>query len=499
MGFSLKQRIRENNILWAIAFSPETFVDEEEQSRTTEAAAAARTEKNGKNKHLERYHCFATCGGRKATIYEYRARTGDDHEKADSTSTTVQPKQSYTSSHNGEDFYAVTFAQRRLRGLDMNDKNGKQQRRSKNVLCVGGARAEILILDVETCSLQATLSGSISYISDLKSIRCGSGAQKYNLLCSATRGEIRIWNLDTLANVCIFAGAPNGHVGDVLSVAWHPTGSRIISGGGEAPDSTSDGNANTFQICVWNVLDSARLSEAIEASSYLPDFANNRSQWNPHFERSTVSIEASSYLRGGFADNPGDFTDADNRSQFNPHIERRAVSVHNDVHFNKVDCVAWVGDLILSKSIFDEIILWQPLIHEDFCRIAGSCAKKNSILPIKVFRYARNDSFFFVRFALSLDDPCLLAVGNNCGQVYLWDVSDSDDRGSSQILKTAFATGKKKAKMSKTNAIMRGLAFSPDGETLVGCSANGDVYRWSNIERSNTSSLVIPVCRIRGN
>jgi polycomb protein EED len=438
MGFSLKQRIRENNKLWAIAFSPETFVDE--QKPTTKAA---QTEQNasGKQENLIRYHSFATCGGRRATIYEYQSGKGGDNRKADSS---VHPLQSYISSHSDEDFFAVTFAQRRSRGHG-NNKDG-EQRLPRQILCVGGACAKILILDVETGSLQATLKGSISYISDLKSISCGSGPQKYNLLCSATRDQIRIWNLDTLANVCIFAGYPNGHVGDVLSVAWHPTGSRIVSGGGEAPDEndkkSTGGNANKFQICIWNVLDSGRLEEAIEASSYLPDFANDR-------------------------------------SQFNPHTERCAVSVHNDVHSNKVDCVAWLGDLVLSKSIFDEIILWKPLIHDDSSKIASSCATKSSILPIKIFHYGRNDSFYFVRFALSLDySSCLLAIGNNCGQVYLWDVSDSDNHGPSQILKTALATGKKKTKLRKKNAIIRGLAFSPDGQILVGCGANGDVYRW---------------------
>jgi len=140
--------------------------------------------------------------------------------------------------------YALTFARRRSRLVAEcgNDDEEKEQQVSRQVLCVGGACAKILVLDVETGSLEATLKGSISYISDLKAIHCGNGAQKHNLLCSATRDQIRLWNLDTLANVCIFAGDPSGHVGDVLTVAWHATGSRIVSGGGEAP---VEGHSNT--------------------------------------------------------------------------------------------------------------------------------------------------------------------------------------------------------------------------------------------------------------
>jgi polycomb protein EED len=441
MGFSLKQRIQEKNPLWAVAFSPDTFVDEHNPIKVEN------TEANASDKQEDPicYHCFATCGGRIVTIYEYQARKGLKPE----VDPIFHPRQSYTSSHKDEDFYAVTFAQRQSSlPVDRRCKKEEEQWLSRSVLCVGGACGKILILDVGTYSLHATLEGSISYISDLKSISCGSGTQKFNLLCSATRDQVRVWNLDTLANVCIFAGDPNGHVGDVLTVAWHPTGSRIVSGGGDAPDD-DDGdrqiaNGKRFQICVWNVLGNRRLQEAIQASSYLPDFVSDR-------------------------------------SQFNPHIERFAVSVHNDVHSNKVDCVAWLGDLILSKSIFDEIILWQPIIHDESSNISGSASSMSSILPIKIFHYARNDSFYFVRFALSLDcTSSLLAIGNNNGQVYLWDINDFDNDRPLQIIKTSHAgVTKKKTKMNKKNSIMRSLSFSPDGEILVACDANGGVYHWN--------------------
>ena len=453
MGFSPKQRIQENNILWAIAFSQEAFVDEQkptsqeafvgEQKPTTATKVEQNASKNQDNSISNSYHCFATCGGPRVTIYEYGTRRKGDDRILDSN---FHPRQTFTSTHSNEDFYAVTFGQRRSRlGATCSDGKGEEEMPSKQVVCVGGACAQILILDVGTGSLQASLKGSISYISDLKFISCGSGDQESNLLCSATRDQVRIWNLDTLANVCIFAGDPHGHVGDVLSVAWHPTGSRIVSGGGDAPEedgkhSNIISNGKMFQICIWNVLDSPRLQEAIQASSYLPEFV-------------------------------------DDRSQFNPHIERFAVSVHNDVHSNKVDCVAWLGDLVLSKSIFDEIILWQPVIHEESSSISTTSTSKSSIFPIKIFQYGRNDRFYFVRFALSMDfSSSLLAIGNNCGQVYLWDLNDIDNDSHTQILKTTI--GKKKSNTNKQNAIIRGLAFSPDGKVLVGCDANGSVFRW---------------------
>ena len=424
-------------MLWAIAFSPDSF---ESQHKS-----------KGKNENASEsvlYHYFATCGGPRLSIYEYETRGGGSSEE----NKAFQVRHQYTSSNLDEDFYAITFGRRCVlkQGPSSDGKGEEQGGFPKQVLCVGGAGAQILILDVDTCSLQAVLKGSIGSILDLQSISCGSDDQKYNLLCSATRDQVRVWNLDTLANVCIFAGDPHGHIGDVLSVAWHPSGSKIVSSGGEPTDkddkhSNTINNGKMFQICIWNVLDNPRLQEAIQASSYLPDFA-------------------------------------DDRSQFNPHIERFAASVHNDVHLSKVDCVSWLGntDLILSKSIFDEIILWQPAIYDDQSGDSSISASKSSIFPIKTFQYERNDDFYFVRFALSMNGSSpLLAVGNNCGQVYVWNVSDIDNDESSQILKTNAMTSKKKSRIAtKQNAIMRGVAFSPDGNVLVGCDANGGVFRW---------------------
>ena len=436
MGFSLKQRIEGKNALWAIAFSPEIYVEEQKPETATRTAQ----DTSHMHQNSTYYQSFVTCGGPRVMVYDYQSRSGDNH-KVDRT---VRLRRSYQSSDRQEDFYAVTFAWRNLRCSTINGAGNREQKQiSKQVVCVGGAREKIFIIDVETFSLQATLRGSISYISDLKYISCGNTEKKYNLLCSATRHQIRVWNLDTLANVCIFAGDPNGHIGDVLSVAWHPTGSRIVSGGGDSPDEEGNhskaNNGKKFQICVWNVMGSKRLEEAIQASSYLPDFANDR-------------------------------------SQFNPHIERFAAVVHDDVHSSKVDCVAWLGDLVMSKSVYDEIILWQPVLNYE------SGSSKSSILPIKTFRYEGNDSFYFVRFALSLNcSSPLLAIGNNHGQVYLWDVNDFDNDSPLQILQTSNATIAKKPNSNKQHGIIRGLAFSPDGQVLVGCDANGVVCYWDNI------------------
>eukprot|EP00536_Pseudo-nitzschia_multiseries_P000298 jgi/Psemu1/178470/e_gw1.4.115.1 len=410
MTFSLSQEKRtQQENLWAIAFSPETCVDGE-----------------------LRYQYFATCGGRHATLYEY-----DGHE--------FRLCQQYASSNRQEDFYAITFAHRKL--LLPPNTGEREQDQTKRILCVGGAGGDILVIDIDAKKIDYILKGSLSSIFDLKAHTCENNGWKYNLLCSSTQDEVRLWNLDTFANVCMFAGWPDGHFGDVLSVAWHPTGSRIVSGGGDEPKEENPipegSRMKAFQICIWNVLDSPRLQEAIQASSHLPPFVKDR-------------------------------------SQFKTHTERVAASVHNDVHSYIVDCVDWLGDLVLSKSTHNEIILWKPVIHED-----GDYTK-SSIIPIKKFSYQHGE-VYFVKFAICLNDPdsffsSFLAIGNQIGEIVLWDLKLKSFGRLSQKAVQVIRMAKKSKAIKTKSQIKRGLAFSPDGEALVGCDERGSVFLWKKTQ-----------------
>ena len=44
---------------------------------------------------------------------------------------------------------------------------------------------------------------------------------------------------------------------------------------------------------------------------------------------------------------------------------------HPQVHFNYVDCVRWMGDLILSKSVNNRIFLWQKDAKDDVSGMKG--------------------------------------------------------------------------------------------------------------------------------
>ena len=461
MSFSLKQRINEGHELWAIAFSTDTVAvptTPRNTSTSSSSSSATKTKKGSKNiteqkESSIRYNYFATAGGQQANIYEYQSGgkgAGNNGSKEDWKFDLMH---SYESTHtNVEDFYSITFANRRSRQIadddDSDDDGHEERQQNSRVICVGGCAKEILIIDIETGTLQSKLTGCIGDILDLKYINCECKTeQNHNLLCSAAGNELKLWNIDTNACIAVFADLYLSDPIELITVAWHPTGSKIVTAGGHTKNNQVEGidenNQNMFQIYIWNVLDSDRVHEAIIASSHLPPGSNDR-------------------------------------SRFNSLNERFPASKHNDVHTNKVDCVAWVGDLILSKSIYDDIRLWKPLIPPS--RIVNNRdTNTSSMIEVQNFIYPGND-LYFLRFATSISDSTsILAVGNSLGQVFVWDLHDIEH--SPKILRTVSTSGKK-PKKNKPGAthVIRGLAFSPDGNTLVGCDSNGDVFRWDKQE-----------------
>ncbi len=41
------------------------------------------------------------------------------------------------------------------------------------------------------------------------------------------------------------------------------------------------------------------------------------------------------------------------------------------LHGNYVDCVRWLGDLVVSKSVDHRIVIWRPIFPED-CQLQTS-------------------------------------------------------------------------------------------------------------------------------
>ena len=57
-------------------------------------------------------------------------------------------------------------------------------------------------------------------------------------------------------------------------------------------------------------------------------------------------------------------------------------ALHGQVHFNYVDCVRWIGDLIVSKSVNNRIFIWKPDTKDDLVGTKGLVHLLHVSLPV---------------------------------------------------------------------------------------------------------------------
>jgi hypothetical protein len=102
-----------------------------------------------------------------------------------------------------------------------------------------------------------------------------------------------------------------------------------------------------------------------------------------------------------------------------------------DVHYDYVDHVAWVGDMLLSKSVHDEIVLWKPLGNIRTAAELGMLAVPMSGIHVLHRFKVPKAHLWFVRFGLCVEEG-LLACGNTEGKVFVWpfDVAEGARRGA---------------------------------------------------------------------
>lgn len=129
------------------------------------------------------------------------------------------------------------------------------------------------------------------------------------------------------------------------------------------------------------------------------------------------------------------------------------------VHGNYVDCVMYIGDLILSKSVHNKIVLWAP--GTDTSGLLPSSTEHHVIVE---YRYPAGD-LWYMRFALN-HARTLLAVGSRDGRIHIFDI---DDPQGTPVACLAHPQAK---------SPVRHLAFSPDGKILVAVCDDSTVWRW---------------------
>lgn len=280
------------------------------------------------------------------------------------------------------------------------------------LLCAAGVSGIIKVVDPVKMRQIASLHGHGDEVYDLK-----VSPTDENLLLSASVDEsIRLWNLEAFACVAIFAGQ-HGHDGFVLSLSWHVEGELFASSG---KDQT---------IRLWSLNDGV-VMEALAASRRLEP--------------------------------------CQKRTSFRPACQNFPYFATNKVHRNVVDCVHFLGDMILSKSTYNSIILWAPVLPDGH---APSCTSRSAafnppsdVIALRTFDL-RDCNLWFVRFAVDPEGR-LLAVGTIKGEVDIWDIDSCQQRPSQKL----------KAVTSQT---IRTLAFSPNGKILVTCCDNAQVCKWN--------------------
>ena len=121
-----------------------------------------------------------------------------------------------------------------------------------------------------------------------------------------------------------------------------------------------------------------------------------------------------------------------------PHFSTKAV------HHNIVDCVAWYGDLILSKAAQEcKIVLWRiegfaPSEHPPPSRPCTDASTRSTTSAFggsyqRLLQFdVPETSSFYMRFALSTPagGRPLLAIGNARGKAFFWDLQSLEEWAS---------------------------------------------------------------------
>ncbi|KAL3148904.1 hypothetical protein ABBQ32_001772 [Trebouxia sp. C0010 RCD-2024] len=278
------------------------------------------------------------------------------------------------------------------------------------ILLLAGATGTIRVVDCHLREVVWTAQGHGDAVNDI-AVHPSQPA----LFVTASRDHsLRLWNLRSQVCVCTMVG-DSAHTNEVLSVDFHASdGNKLLSAGMD------------HSIKIWNL---SGLSTQIEAS-----FKYDASTAEHAFHTTTC---------------PCPF-----------------FSTHK-VHWAYVDCVRWLGDLVLSKSVHNKVFLWEPDMSSKQARHQGyiKCYQEYNMQKAKVW---------FIR--MSLDLHCsVMACGNTLGQVFLWDMHCLSDKPMAVLSRESNTKAQGK---SVPNITVRQTAVSHDASIVLACCEDGTIWRW---------------------
>ncbi|XP_078175979.1 transducin/WD40 repeat-like superfamily protein isoform X1 [Carex rostrata] len=268
------------------------------------------------------------------------------------------------------------------------------------LLVAGGSNGIIRVINCGTEKIHKSFVGHGDSVNEIR-----TQTLKPSLVVSASKDEsVRVWNVHTGICILVFSGA-GGHRNEVLSVDFHPSDIYRIASCG------MDGT-----IKIWSM----------------------KEFW-PYVEKS--------------------FTWTDLPSKFPTKYVQFPVLTAS-VHSNYVDCTRWLGDFVLSKSVDNETVLWEPKTKEQ--------SPGEGSWDI-LHKYPVPDcDIWFIKFSCDFHYTSI-AIGNRDGKVFVWDLQSSPPVLIARLTH------------AQCKGAIRQTAMSFDGSTILSCCEDGSIWRWDSI------------------
>ncbi|XP_044474213.1 polycomb group protein FIE1-like [Mangifera indica] len=133
------------------------------------------------------------------------------------------------------------------------------------------------------------------------------------------------------------------------------------------------------------------------------------------------------------------------------------------VHSSYVDCNRWLGDFVLSKSVDNEIVLWEPKMKEQSPGEGTADILQKYPVP--------ECDIWFIKFSCDFHYNAA-AIGNREGKIYVWELQSSPP-----VLIARLSHAQSKSPIRQT-------AMSFDGSTILSCCEDGAIWRWDAVPTS---------------
>jgi polycomb protein EED len=150
----------------------------------------------------------------------------------------------------------------------------------------------------------------------------------------------------------------------------------------------------------------------------------------------------------------------------------------SSMHDDYVDCVGWLGDTVLSKSVNGVVKLWVPDEPVGVVHTRG-----NQLRSVATFEQ-KDANLWWIRFAVS-GSRNAFALGNMKGLVLVWRL---DDRGGLTREPARLAAFPVKRNATSTfvapefaldaHKVVRQCTISHDGDVVVAACDSGLICRW---------------------